>query len=395
MLSSFSTKTAVEKGQLFSSVPFLTCLEVDIVHPVTDEKLETLYLVRNNEDFEYNGNTYVAFPFDVDLAAAAGALPEVSVSIKDITGSIKQRMQAYGGAVGFTVRILLVNAALGDVPPRTNLLLHSEDLSKEVWTLTEADYVTVTPVAGVNSLNRIVPTSVSGTHALEQEFLELPDEEILIGCQARSYNMRYLRVQSTAGLSSPAIALFDLETGRLRSKSPAVSTATISRQTNGLYSIRMSFQPDDAEAAGVVKFMPSDNPFGGAFAGDNNAGVEIAEPFVRRLSDDDQYVRTDDAAVDSVRPTYDPEILETFLITGASAKDYDVTWNLGAEQPLTLTFPRRKQRRDTCSWKYKGPECAYTGELPTCDFSLTGNNGCAQHLNSRRFGGFPGIRKGN
>lgn len=86
------------------------------------------------------------------------------------------------------------------------------------------------------------------------------------------------------------------------------------------------------------------------------------------------------------------ELIEYFQVIGASTKGYIVTFVLGAENALTRTFPRRRQTKDFCQWRYKDPKtCGYTGGLPTCDYSLQGPNGCAVHVNTPSFGAFPGI----
>jgi hypothetical protein len=87
-----------------------------------------------------------------------------------------------------------------------------------------------------------------------------------------------------------------------------------------------------------------------------------------------------------------PELMENFTVTGANVKDYNVTFRLGAENPLTRRFPARFQFKDRCPWRYKGAECKYAGPLATCDYTLQGENGCAAHNNSENFGGFPGIK---
>lgn len=86
-----------------------------------------------------------------------------------------------------------------------------------------------------------------------------------------------------------------------------------------------------------------------------------------------------------------PEIQERFRVTKSSAQGYVVTFSLGAENPLTMRFPRRRQTQDRCQWRYQGPECGYGGGLASCDLSLQGDNGCAAHGNTVRFGAFPGI----
>ncbi|CCG43298.1 hypothetical protein [Magnetospirillum molischianum] len=89
-----------------------------------------------------------------------------------------------------------------------------------------------------------------------------------------------------------------------------------------------------------------------------------------------------------------PEIVETFKVIRASARGYVVTFGLGAENPLSMRFPRRRQMRDRCSWRFGSAECGYVGDLRSCDLSLQGPNGCAAHGNTRRFGGFPGLSVG-
>lgn len=94
--------------------------------------------------------------------------------------------------------------------------------------------------------------------------------------------------------------------------------------------------------------------------------------------------------------TQPPEFSEVYAVRTASANsaDYTVSFTLGMENPLALRLPRRMQRRDRCQWRYKGPECKYTGSKKNCDYSLQGPNGCAAHNNEENFGGFPGINAG-
>jgi phage-related protein len=90
--------------------------------------------------------------------------------------------------------------------------------------------------------------------------------------------------------------------------------------------------------------------------------------------------------------TQPPEIEEFFQVTGATAQNYTVSFTLGAENALMVTFPRRRQTRNYCQWRYKDPDtCRYSGTLPTCDLSLEGPNGCTVHHNGVNFGAFPGI----
>jgi hypothetical protein len=86
------------------------------------------------------------------------------------------------------------------------------------------------------------------------------------------------------------------------------------------------------------------------------------------------------------------ELVEYFQVVGASAANYVVQFTLGAENALTVTFPKRRQTKDFCQWRYKDPDtCGYAGAMPSCDLTLQGANGCAAHANTQRFGGYPGI----
>lgn len=87
-----------------------------------------------------------------------------------------------------------------------------------------------------------------------------------------------------------------------------------------------------------------------------------------------------------------PEISESFQIVGASAKGYNVSIQLGAENPLRMRFPLGLQFRDRCRFVYKGSRCKYAGALATCDYSYDGTNGCAAHANQQNFGGFRGLQ---
>jgi phage-related protein len=89
-----------------------------------------------------------------------------------------------------------------------------------------------------------------------------------------------------------------------------------------------------------------------------------------------------------------PEVVEYFQVIGASATNYVASFTLGAENAITRTFPRRRQTKDFCQWRYKDPlTCKYAGVLTTCDLTLQGPNGCATHLNTINFGAYPGINR--
>lgn len=87
----------------------------------------------------------------------------------------------------------------------------------------------------------------------------------------------------------------------------------------------------------------------------------------------------------------EPDLVEQYIIMATQANDYVVTFHLGAENPLRYKVPTRSQWKDRCSFRYKSLECGYAGGLTSCDFTLSGPNGCEAHDNEERFGGYPGL----
>lgn len=95
--------------------------------------------------------------------------------------------------------------------------------------------------------------------------------------------------------------------------------------------------------------------------------------------------------VNTARLDDPPEISEEFEIIGASTKGYQVTIQLGAENPLRRRFPMGQQYRNRCRHTYKGTRCKYAGGITTCDYSFDGANGCKVHANEVNFGGYRGL----
>jgi len=96
--------------------------------------------------------------------------------------------------------------------------------------------------------------------------------------------------------------------------------------------------------------------------------------------------------VNSATPDAEPEFSLYYDVKSSSATEYRVSWSLGADNILSYAFPIHKQYRDRCRFRYRGEDCSYVGNIETCDYTLDGPNGCRQHGNTHRYGGFPGLR---
>lgn len=81
----------------------------------------------------------------------------------------------------------------------------------------------------------------------------------------------------------------------------------------------------------------------------------------------------------------------TFDVIGASSDSKWAEFTLGAPNPLRQRFPLDRFIPTHCNWPYKGCECAYAGELPTCNRTY---EDCVAHANAANFGGFMGLRAG-
>lgn len=109
---SLSIATVLEKNKVASDVPFLLCLDVTVIDPATQNVIETLRLVKNTEDITWNGNVYTAAEFDIDLKEETGSQPQVTLAVTDYTKTLIQKLETYGGGVGFGVTISVVHGDL-------------------------------------------------------------------------------------------------------------------------------------------------------------------------------------------------------------------------------------------------------------------------------------------
>jgi len=115
-----SVATVLDKNRIASGFVFLSMLEIDVIDPVTNSYVETLRMVNNNENIVYQGETYLKSAFDLEVKVESGSMPEIDLNCVDYTLYIQEQMQAYGGAVGFEVRVMLVNSGNLTQSPEIN-----------------------------------------------------------------------------------------------------------------------------------------------------------------------------------------------------------------------------------------------------------------------------------
>ena len=103
-MRTLSTAALIEKNKLSTDSAWLILLEVTI-------GATTLKLVANNEDILWNGDTWQAFPFELDTVGETGKgeIPAVIVKVSNVTGEVQNLLEANDGANGVPVVIRVIN----------------------------------------------------------------------------------------------------------------------------------------------------------------------------------------------------------------------------------------------------------------------------------------------
>ncbi|WP_405379563.1 hypothetical protein [Phascolarctobacterium sp.] len=86
-----------------------------------------------------------------------------------------------------------------------------------------------------------------------------------------------------------------------------------------------------------------------------------------------------------------PELEEHFTVKNTAVTASNVKFTLGNSYPSRSRRPWERYMKNNCPFRYKGVKCGYSGDLETCNHTLSD---CRKHSNSVRFGGFPGIPAG-
>ena len=74
----------------------------------------TMYLVNNTDDVVFDGRTYVAFGFQVDMPkeSSKGEIPSIQLAVANATRTLQTYVEKYEGGVGAAVTLRVVNAGL-------------------------------------------------------------------------------------------------------------------------------------------------------------------------------------------------------------------------------------------------------------------------------------------
>lgn len=97
-----------EKNKLATSAAWLVLLELDF----SVFGLDVIRLCNNNEDVVWNGYTWNAFPFDVELheITSKANIPTLSLRVSNVNRILQTYIEQTDGGIGAKVRIYVVNS---------------------------------------------------------------------------------------------------------------------------------------------------------------------------------------------------------------------------------------------------------------------------------------------
>lgn len=106
-MKSLSEALIFEKNKLATPSAWIVLLEITL----TDDTV--FRFARNTEDVVFDGNTYTAFPFEIDSIGqhSKGEIPTVRLKISNVTQLIQPYLETLDGGIGSTVKVIVVNSA--------------------------------------------------------------------------------------------------------------------------------------------------------------------------------------------------------------------------------------------------------------------------------------------
>lgn len=108
-MKSLPADLVIEKNKIATNSAWLVLLHIKMNDP--DESI--LRFVRNTEDVVFLGETYLAFPFEIDqtMQDSKGQIPSISLRISNATRLFYEKLELYEGGIGSVVTIAVVNSA--------------------------------------------------------------------------------------------------------------------------------------------------------------------------------------------------------------------------------------------------------------------------------------------
>lgn len=116
MAKHLTVGTIIEKNKISSDTPFLILVDA-IIRDENNDIVQTIRFAKNSENVVFNGETYQAANFDIDISVENNSEPSIKMTAQDQTRTLSQYIEAYGGCVGSEIVMTVVNAGALDAPP--------------------------------------------------------------------------------------------------------------------------------------------------------------------------------------------------------------------------------------------------------------------------------------
>ena len=96
----------LEKNKLSTDDPWLLLVELNLGGNI-------IRITNNNEDVTFASATYTSFPFTLEPSSETteGQLPVASITLGNASRTLQYYIESLNGAVGSTVKVIVVNAA--------------------------------------------------------------------------------------------------------------------------------------------------------------------------------------------------------------------------------------------------------------------------------------------
>src|SRR5579859_983648 len=109
-MQSLTLASALQKHQVAGTEPWFVLLDI---YPNKDDLTTVLRLARNTDDVIWQGNTYVAFNFDIQSIdeTSSGQLPNVTIRVSNVSRAVQGQLELYSGGIGAKVVLTVVQAA--------------------------------------------------------------------------------------------------------------------------------------------------------------------------------------------------------------------------------------------------------------------------------------------
>lgn len=113
---SLSIANVIDKNKIASENAWLILLTVNVRNELGQD-VETLYLVKNNENIEYQGQLYTAVEFNMSIENQSNEEASVKITAYDPSGFIREKMENFDGGLFSTATITVVNSGNLSAPP--------------------------------------------------------------------------------------------------------------------------------------------------------------------------------------------------------------------------------------------------------------------------------------